>query len=189
MSLEKRHRLYVTSMTDLSDPTRPQILAVERRRARRRREALGSAHAGQRQEVRTHRVDMGLADPGAFAWVAAQPCVTDRSMWLRSSTRWLTLAKKYHSGRARCRTSGLPVPAVAFRRVPRWSQEKRALGPSRQIPRRAAVRVRLRVRRSLYGGTESRPRAVEELRRGRPTGSGLVRCRDIRPLETRPQLL
>ena len=32
LSLKKRHRLYVTLMTDLSDPTRPQILAVERGR-------------------------------------------------------------------------------------------------------------------------------------------------------------
>ena len=32
LSLKKRHRLYVTLMTDLSDPARPQILAVERGR-------------------------------------------------------------------------------------------------------------------------------------------------------------
>ena len=32
LSLKKRHRLDVTLMTDLSDPTRPQILAVERGR-------------------------------------------------------------------------------------------------------------------------------------------------------------
>src|SRR5271166_6262828 len=32
LSLKKRHRLYVTLMSDLSDPTRPQILAVERGR-------------------------------------------------------------------------------------------------------------------------------------------------------------
>ena len=37
LSLKKRHRLYVTLMTDLSDPTRPQILAVERGRETRRR--------------------------------------------------------------------------------------------------------------------------------------------------------
>ena len=30
LSLKKRHRLYVTLLTDLSDPARPRILAVER---------------------------------------------------------------------------------------------------------------------------------------------------------------
>src|SRR5512143_2497120 len=30
LSLKKRHRLYVTLLTDLSDPARPQILAVAR---------------------------------------------------------------------------------------------------------------------------------------------------------------
>ena len=30
LSLKKRHRLYVTLLTDLSDPTRPRILAVAR---------------------------------------------------------------------------------------------------------------------------------------------------------------
>jgi transposase len=30
LSLKKRHRLYVTLLTDLSDPTRPQILGVAR---------------------------------------------------------------------------------------------------------------------------------------------------------------
>ena len=37
LSLKKRHRLDVTLMTDLSDPTRPQILAVELAETRRRR--------------------------------------------------------------------------------------------------------------------------------------------------------
>ena len=46
LSLKKRHRLYVTLMTDLSDPTRPQILAVERGRDTTAAEMPGSAHAG-----------------------------------------------------------------------------------------------------------------------------------------------
>ena len=47
LSLKKRHRLYVTLMTDQSDPTRPQILAVERGRdTDGGAEMPGSAHAG-----------------------------------------------------------------------------------------------------------------------------------------------
>ena len=36
LSLKKRHRLYVTLLTDLSDPARPQILAVCGARTRQR---------------------------------------------------------------------------------------------------------------------------------------------------------
>ena len=60
LSLKKRHRLYVTLMTDLSDPTRPQILAVERGRdTTATLKCLDRLTQEQRQQVRTHRVDMG----------------------------------------------------------------------------------------------------------------------------------
>ena len=62
ISLKKRHRLYVTLMTDLSDPTRPQILAVERGRDTTAGESETPGVSGsteeQRQQVRTHRVHM-----------------------------------------------------------------------------------------------------------------------------------
>ena len=90
LSLKKRHRLDVTLMTDLSDPTRPQILAVERGRdTTATLKCLDRLTQEQRQQVRTHRVDMGPAYP---AWcgpeVAPQPCrdVTDR----------FHVAKKFH---------------------------------------------------------------------------------------------
>jgi transposase len=62
ISLKKRHKLYVTLLTDLSDPQRPRLLAV----AKDRDEAAGRAcllklSAEQRQQVRTYRVDMGAA--------------------------------------------------------------------------------------------------------------------------------
>ena len=66
LSLKKRHRLYVTLMTDLSDPTRPQILAVERGRdTTATLKCLDRLTQEQRQQVRTHRVDMGPAYPAA----------------------------------------------------------------------------------------------------------------------------
>ena len=68
LSLKKRHRLYVTLMTDLSDPTRPQILAVERGRdTTATLKCLDRLTQEQRQQVRTHRVDMGPAYPAACA--------------------------------------------------------------------------------------------------------------------------
>jgi transposase len=62
VSLKKRHKLYVTLLTDLSDPQRPQILAV----AKGRDEVAGRAcllqlSQEQRQQVRTYRVDMGAS--------------------------------------------------------------------------------------------------------------------------------
>ena len=76
LSLKKRHRLYVTLMTDLSDPTRPQILAVERGRdTTAALKCLDRLTQEQRQQVRTHRVDMGPAYPAACSpEVAPQPC-------------------------------------------------------------------------------------------------------------------
>ena len=51
LSLKKRHRFYVTFMTDLSDPTRPQILAEEIRCQftilARRKSGVSSAFCGR----------------------------------------------------------------------------------------------------------------------------------------------
>jgi transposase len=62
ISLKKRHKLYVTLLTDLSDPQNPAILAM----AKGKDEAAGNAcleklSEEQRGAVRTYRVDMGAA--------------------------------------------------------------------------------------------------------------------------------
>ena len=68
LSLKKRHRLYVTLMTDLSHPTRPQILAVERGKdSDAALKCLDRLSEEQRQQIKTHRVDMGSAYPAACA--------------------------------------------------------------------------------------------------------------------------
>lgn len=62
VSLKKRHKLYVTLLTDLSDPKRPQILAVAKGRDEAAgRECLSKLSEEQRQQVRTYRVDMGAS--------------------------------------------------------------------------------------------------------------------------------
>jgi transposase len=80
LSLKKRHRLYVTLMTDLSDPERPQILAVARGKDIAAAEkCLDLLSEEQRQQVRTHRVDMGSAYPSACATrLKNSRAVTDR---------------------------------------------------------------------------------------------------------------
>jgi transposase len=80
LSLKKRHRLYVTLMTDLSDPQRPQILAVARGKdIAAAQECLDLLSEEQRQQVRTHRVDMGSSYPSACAArLKNSRAVTDR---------------------------------------------------------------------------------------------------------------
>jgi len=60
ISLKKRHKLYVTVMTDLTDPESPKVLAVAPGRdTGAARQCLGKLTPEQRAAVETHRVDMG----------------------------------------------------------------------------------------------------------------------------------
>ena len=62
MSLKKRHRLYVTILTDLTDPERPEVLAVAAGRDEAAgRNCLERLSEGQRRQVRTYRADMAPA--------------------------------------------------------------------------------------------------------------------------------
>ena len=69
ISLKKRHKQYVTILTDLSDPEHPQVLAVAEGRDQAAAEAcLSRLSPRQRQQVRTHRTDMS----GAYAAACAK---------------------------------------------------------------------------------------------------------------------
>ena len=60
--LKKRHKLYVTLMSDLSDPKRPRLLAVAKGRDEAAgRECVLKLSPEQRQAVCTYRVDMGAS--------------------------------------------------------------------------------------------------------------------------------
>lgn len=60
LSLKKRHRFYVTILTDLTDPERPEVLAVaEGRDEAAGRNCLEKLSEAQRRQVRTYRADMG----------------------------------------------------------------------------------------------------------------------------------
>ena len=59
ISLKKRHKLYATILTDLTDPERPRVLAVSAGRDQAAAETcLKRLSARQRKQVRTHRTDM-----------------------------------------------------------------------------------------------------------------------------------
>jgi transposase len=60
LSLKKRHKLYVTLLTDLTSPDRPEVLAVaEGRDEAAGRKCLEKLSAEQRGQVQTYRADMG----------------------------------------------------------------------------------------------------------------------------------
>jgi transposase len=66
LSLKKRHKLYVTILTDLTDPDRPEVLAVAAGRDEAAgRQRLGKLTEGQRRQVRTYRADMAPASHAA----------------------------------------------------------------------------------------------------------------------------
>lgn len=75
ISLKKRHKLYVTILTDLSDAKRPQVLAVAKGKDGKAAKAcLSKLSVEQRAQVRTHRTDMGSAYPSVCAEML--PCST-----------------------------------------------------------------------------------------------------------------
>jgi transposase len=60
LSLKKRHKLYVTLLTDLTNPDRPEVLAVaEGRDEAAGQKCLGKLSEEQRRQVQTYRADMG----------------------------------------------------------------------------------------------------------------------------------
>ena len=62
LSLKKRHKLYVTLLTDLSDPDHPEVLAVaEGRDEAAARNCLERLSERQRRQVRAYRADMAEA--------------------------------------------------------------------------------------------------------------------------------
>jgi transposase len=80
LSLKKRHKLYVTVMSDLSDPKHPRVLAVVQGRDK---EAAGKClkmlTPQQREAVLSHRTDMSAVYPEVCAeWLPNSQPVIDR---------------------------------------------------------------------------------------------------------------
>ena len=80
LSLKKRHKLYVTVMSDLSDPKHPRVLAVASGRDRAgAEECLKKLSPEQRAGVRSHRTDMSAVYPQVCSeWLPNSQTVIDR---------------------------------------------------------------------------------------------------------------
>jgi transposase len=62
LSLKKRHKLYATILTDLTDPEQPEVLAVaDGRDEAAARQCLGKLAETQRRQVQAYRADMAAA--------------------------------------------------------------------------------------------------------------------------------
>jgi len=126
LSLKKRHRLYVTLMTDLSDPARPQILAVERGKdSDAALKCLDRLTEEQRQQIKTHRVDMGSAYPAACALrLGKSRPVTDRFHVAKKFNEQVDTQRKKNHPRVQGeteqgRTKGLSLTDVGLPPRPR----------------------------------------------------------------------
>jgi transposase len=113
ISLKKRHKLYATVLTDLTDPARPRVLAVMPGRD----EAAGRAclerlTPEQRAQVHSYRVDMGPAFNAACQGLLPNAQgVTDRFHVAKLWNETLDgLRKKNHAG-----LQGEAVPSGAER--------------------------------------------------------------------------
>ena len=174
LSLKKRHRLYVTLMTDLSDPERPRILAVARGKDYAAAEkCLDLLSEEQRQQVRTHRVDMGSAYPSACAArLKNSRAVTDRFPVAKKFNEVVDAPRKKLTGEHKAKLNPADRKAFrsqmwAFRRDPEGltAEEKKALeGLFERIPKlKELYQVRLRFK-EIFATARDRTTAARWLR-------------------------
>lgn len=205
ISLKKRHKLYVTLMTDLTDSESPKVLAVARGKDTAAAEkCLEKLTPEQRAVVQTHRVDMGkVYGPVCNDLLPGSRMVVDRfhvakqfndavDDWRKKTTR------KYKAQLSKAQRKRFRALMWEFRRDPKdlKPEEQKALeGLFAELPVLKDlydVRVRFKeifacgARPCDGGGTTGRtPRA------NRITRTGFPEVLDhVRQLEDRhPQLL
>jgi transposase len=174
LSLKKRHRLYVTLMTDLSDPERPRILAVARGKDfDAAQKCLDLLSEEQRQQVRTHRVDMGSSYPSACAArLKNSRAVTDRFHVAKKfnevvDTLRKKLTREYKAKLKPAERKAFRAQMWAFRRDPEGltAEEKEALeGLFEVIPQlKDLYQVRVRFK-GIFDTARDRTTAARWLR-------------------------
>jgi transposase len=119
LSLKKRHKLFVTILTDLTDPERPAVLAVaEGRDEAAARKCLEKLAPEQRQRVTAYRADMAVAFHNACRELLpnARPVVDRFHVAKQFNEAVDRERKKNHPGvqgqAAEGPAEGVPVPDV-----------------------------------------------------------------------------
>jgi transposase len=174
LSLKKRHRLYVTLMTDLSDPARPEILAVAKGKDTvAAQTCLDRLSEEQRQRVRTHRVDMGSTYPSVCAArLKNSRAVTDRFHVAKKFNEVVDPLRKKMTREYKAKLNPAERKAFrsqmwAFRRDPEslTAEEEQALeGVFEKIPKlKDLYQVRLRFK-EIFDTARDRTTAARWLR-------------------------
>jgi transposase len=115
LSLKKRHKLYATVMTDLSDPAHPLVLAVAKGHDRAATEAcLAKLSPEQRTAVRSHRTDMSAVYPEICAeWLPNSQLVVDRFHVAKQLSAIVDRLRKNTSSQASVDSSGEKDVSIA----------------------------------------------------------------------------
>ncbi len=150
ISLKKRHKLYVTLMTDLTDPNSPKVLAVAKGRDTAAAEqCLGKLTPEQRAAVETHRVDMGkVYGPVGKKWLVNSRLVVDRFHVAKQFNDVVDdLRKKNHAevqgGLVESRAEAVPRADVGIPSRPERFEAGGARGLGASVCRRARVEGRV----------------------------------------------
>jgi transposase len=175
LSLKKRHRLYCTILTDLTDPAQPEVLAVaEGRDEAAARECLQKLAPAQRQRVRAYRADMAhVLHKACRDLLPKAKAVVDRFHVARKFNEAIdqqrkTITQAYKAKLPAARRPGFRSLVWEFRRNPQGltAEEKEQLEELfEQIPR-----LRL-----LYG-FRVRFQEVFDTARGRRKALRALRC-------------
>lgn len=146
LSLKKRHKLYVTVMTDLTDPKSPKVLAVAKGRDTTAAEqCLGKMTPEQRAAVETHRVDMGkVYGPVCGRLLPNSRLIVDRFHVAKQFNDVVDdLRKKKHAEvqgeLVEGPTEAVPCVDVAVPPRPEGSQARGARGVGRLVCRSACL--------------------------------------------------
>jgi transposase len=158
LSLKKRHKLYVTILTDLTDPDRPEVLAVAQGRDEAAaRQCLEKLSAGQQLQVRTFRADMAVAFHNACRELLpnAQPVVDRFHVAKQFNDALDGQRKKNHAGvQEDVDGSGaqdLPVANVGVPPQPGGPDGGRPGGAGGVVPEVATLTDAVRVPPALQG--------------------------------------
>ena len=141
LSLKKRHKLYVTILTDLSQPEQPRVLAIAAGRDEAAaRACLEKLSAAQRQAVQTYRADMGQPFHNACgALLPRARAVIDRFHVARHLGEAVDRErKKNHSGLQAAidqgTASGVPGADVGIPAAPGGTDGPGEKEPARLVP-------------------------------------------------------
>ena len=156
LSLKKRHQLYATILTDLTNPQQPEVLAVAQGKDEAAaRQCLEKMAAPQRQGVQTYRADMAVPFHNVCRQLLpkARPVVDRFHVAQKFNEAIDSQRKKNHAGvpgeAVEGSAEGVSRPAVGVPSRPLGSHHKAAAGTGGVIPETTPVADAVRTAAAL----------------------------------------